>query len=114
MSSGRGTGTGAGGGGFLLLFAPPEKHQAVLEALGYEPSFDWHAPLPARKRPWAIVRAWSNVVWTLRFLAPWLKRRALGTSSGDGMTAKRPELAPVQWGWITDVPAGAAGELLTG
>jgi D-glycero-alpha-D-manno-heptose-7-phosphate kinase len=25
--------TGAGGGGFLLLFAPPEKHRDILEAL---------------------------------------------------------------------------------
>jgi D-glycero-alpha-D-manno-heptose-7-phosphate kinase len=25
---------GAGGGGFLLLFAPPERHPGILEALG--------------------------------------------------------------------------------
>jgi lysophospholipase L1-like esterase len=105
------------------LWAPDRVHlateghlriaEAVLEALGYERSFDWHAPLPPRKRPWAVVRAWSNVVWTLRFLAPWLKRRMTGTSSGDGMTAKRPELTPVQLGWATDGPVGAAGELAT-
>ncbi len=27
--------TGAGGGGFLLLFVPPECHQATVEALGH-------------------------------------------------------------------------------
>jgi len=27
--------TGAGGGGFLLLFAPPEKHEAIKEKLGH-------------------------------------------------------------------------------
>lgn len=105
------------------LWAPDRVHlateghlriaEAVLEALGYEPSFDWHAALPPRKRPWAVVRAWSNVVWTLRFLAPWLKRRALGTSSGDKMTAKRPELTPIQLSWAADAPGGTAGELAT-
>jgi lysophospholipase L1-like esterase len=101
------------------LWAPDRVHlateghlriaEAVLEALGYRPSFDWRAPLPARRRPWVIVRMWSNVVWTLRFLAPWLKRRMTGTSSGDGMTAKRPELTPVQADW-TDRLEGAAGQ----
>jgi lysophospholipase L1-like esterase len=89
--------------------------EAVLEALGYPPSFDWRAPLPARKKPWAVVRGWSNIVWTVRFLAPWLKRRALGTSSGDGMAPKRPELTPIQISWPESWSpdgSGAAGELL--
>ncbi len=60
--------TGAGGGGFLLLFVPPEKQPAVLEALGgrlhvpfdfessgsqiifYEPGVDYEAADEARRR----------------------------------------------------------------
>ena len=92
------------------LWAPDRVHlateghrriaEAVIEALGYEPAFDWRAPLPFRKRPWVIVRMYANVVWTIRFLAPWIKRRMTGRSSGDGLEAKRPELAPVDFsGW---------------
>lgn len=92
------------------LWAPDRVHlateghrriaEAVLESLGYEPSFDWRAPLPPRKRPWVIVRMYANVVWTVRFLAPWIRRRMTGRSSGDGREAKRPELTPVDFsGW---------------
>jgi D-glycero-alpha-D-manno-heptose-7-phosphate kinase len=60
--------TGAGGGGFLLLFVPPEKQPAVLEAIGgrihvpfefesagsqiifYEPGVDYHAADLARRQ----------------------------------------------------------------
>ena len=88
------------------LWAPDRVHlateghrriaEAVLEALGRRPAFDWRAPLPPRRKPWVVARMWNNVVWTLRFLAPWIKRRMTGASSGDGMSPKRPELAPVQ------------------
>jgi lysophospholipase L1-like esterase len=92
------------------LWAPDRVHlateghrriaEAVIEALGYEPSFDWRSPLPPRKKPWVIVRMYANVVWTIRFLAPWIKRRMTGRSSGDGLEAKRPELTPVDLaGW---------------
>lgn len=92
------------------LWAPDRVHlateghrriaEAVIEALGYEPSFDWRAPLPPRKRPWVIVRMYANVIWTVRFLAPWIRRRMTGRSSGDGLEAKRPELTPVEYnGW---------------
>lgn len=90
------------------LWAPDRVHlateghrriaEAVIEALGYEPSFDWRAPLPPRKRPWAVVRMYANVVWTIRFLAPWIRRRMTGRSSGDGLEAKRPQLTPVDCG----------------
>lgn len=90
------------------LWAPDRVHlateghrriaEAVIEALGYEPSFDWRAPLPPRKRPWVIARMYANVVWTIRFLAPWIRRRMTGRSSGDGLEAKRPELTPVGGG----------------
>ncbi|EOM75385.1 SGNH/GDSL hydrolase family protein [Rhodococcus rhodnii] len=37
----------------------------------------------------------ENLVWAREFLLPWISRRVRGTSSGDGVTAKRPVLAPV-------------------
>jgi len=36
---------GAGGGGFLLLFAPPEKHAGIVEALGNPARFDFKIDL---------------------------------------------------------------------
>ena len=36
-----------------------------------------------------------EVVWVSTFLGPWAVRRLRGRSSGDGRTAKRPELSPV-------------------
>ena len=69
--------------------------EAVLEALGYETAFDWRASLPPARRKRALARMWGDIVWSVRFVAPWLKRRITGTSSGDGMPPKRPELSPV-------------------
>lgn len=37
----------------------------------------------------------SDLVWAKDFLIPWLGRRVRGTSSGDGVLAKRPQLEPV-------------------
>jgi hypothetical protein len=36
-----------------------------------------------------------NVSWAGRHMAPWVVRRLRRRSSGDGIVAKRPELAPV-------------------
>lgn len=46
-------------------------------------------PLPAPTR-WQATRA--ELRWLTTYVAPWLIRRACGRSSGDGRTAKRPEL----------------------
>jgi lysophospholipase L1-like esterase len=74
--------------------------EAVLEALGHEAAFDWRAPLPAAPESGRLARraakAWSDTRWLVGFLAPWIKRRLTGKSSGDGMAPKRPELTPVQ------------------
>ena len=73
--------------------------EAVLEALGFEPAFDWRAPLPAPPARGPLSRraakTWSDTRWLVGFLAPWIKRRLTGKSSGDGVSAKRPELTPV-------------------
>ncbi len=56
---------------------------------------DWRQPLPAPapRRPHEVARA--EAVWLRTHFAPWLNRRLRGQSSGDGVTAKRPEYGPV-------------------
>jgi lysophospholipase L1-like esterase len=52
-------------------------------------------PLPsqARRRRDMIL---EDVAWVAKFVAPWAWRRLRGRTTGDGMTAKRPQLAPVR------------------
>jgi hypothetical protein len=42
---------------------------------------------------WLAART-ADLAWAGRHLAPWIHRRLTGRSSGDGITAKRPTLAP--------------------
>ena len=58
-------------------------------------------PLPAipnRSRwlasPWLAARR-QDARWAREYAAPWLRRRLGGTSSGDGIPPKRPDLLPV-------------------
>jgi hypothetical protein len=37
----------------------------------------------------------ENLAWTRAHVAPWIKRRLTGTSSGDLIDPRRPVLAPV-------------------
>ena len=82
------------------LHAGPEGHErlaaAAAQALGLPGADDaWtrgFGPPPRAGLPAAAARELS---WAVRFLAPWIGRRVRGTSSGDGRSAKRPELAPV-------------------
>lgn len=69
--------------------------EAVLEALGHPPRFDWNAPLPAAPRPFPGRRQLDDLRWLVGFLLPWIKRRLTGKSSGDGVQPKRPELTLV-------------------
>jgi lysophospholipase L1-like esterase len=80
-----------------LHMAPVGHHRVaahVLTALGIEPEPSWFdSPgLPVR-RSWPAARA-ADLRWTRQHLAPWVKRRLTGRSSGDLITAKRPTLAP--------------------
>lgn len=50
------------------------------------------APLPAKS--WREA-ATEDLVWARQHLAPWVLRRLRHQSSGDGITPKRPEPAPV-------------------
>jgi lysophospholipase L1-like esterase len=67
----------------------------VLRALNIDPDDTWLAapPYPPRTS-WAAARA-ADARWTREHLAPWVKRRLTGRSSGDLISAKRPQLEPL-------------------
>jgi lysophospholipase L1-like esterase len=67
----------------------------VLTALGVGVEEDWLLvpPMPAPS-PWLLARS-ADLRWAGQHLAPWIKRRLVGASSGDQVTAKRPALAPI-------------------
>ncbi|WP_041831734.1 SGNH/GDSL hydrolase family protein [Actinoplanes sp. N902-109] len=67
----------------------------VLTALGVGIQEDWLLvpPVPA-PTPWLLARG-ADLRWAGQHLAPWIRRRLAGASSGDLVTAKRPELAPI-------------------
>lgn len=50
------------------------------------------APPPPRRRRDRIA---DDLLWAARFVAPWALRRLRGRTTGDGITAKRPRLAPL-------------------
>ena len=68
----------------------------VLTALGVGCDEDWMIvpPRPAAA-PWLRQRG-SDLRWVRQHFAPWFKRRLTGRSSGDLITAKRPQLSPVR------------------
>lgn len=75
-------------------------HARIAEALAYSlglPDADptWRDPLPDRPAPRRgdLVRA--EIAWARNHLLPWIWRHLRGRSSGDGISAKRPQLAPV-------------------
>ncbi|SEM52796.1 SGNH/GDSL hydrolase family protein [Streptacidiphilus jiangxiensis] len=55
----------------------------------------WAEPLPPLAPVGLPRRAVQEAAWIGSFLGPWLLRRVRGRSSGDGRTAKRPDLRPV-------------------
>ncbi len=55
---------------------------------------EWAQPLPPARRSRAAA-AREDAAWARTHLAPWVRRRLQGRSSGDGRTAKRPLPAPV-------------------
>lgn len=55
---------------------------------------DWSTPPPPDPEMTARQRREWNTTWAREFLGPWVKRRLRGRSSGDGRTAKLPELTP--------------------
>ena len=68
----------------------------VLAALGVQADEEWLlAPPHPAPTPWLAARR-ADVVWAGRYMLPWSKRRLTGRSSGDMISAKRPELSPFQ------------------
>ncbi|MEU6346318.1 SGNH/GDSL hydrolase family protein [Streptomyces sp. NPDC046977] len=69
--------------------------EAVWQALGHTPGFDWTEALPVGiKLPWAARRT-ADLRFTRQHLVPWIGRRLTGRSSGDGLSPKRAELLPL-------------------
>jgi lysophospholipase L1-like esterase len=67
----------------------------VLRVLGVQPDPEWSRTLAApRPLSWPSARA-ADARWAARYLAPWVRRRVTGRSSGDVVVPKRPELGPV-------------------
>lgn len=55
----------------------------------------WMDPLPALPVPSRRDVVATEWAWARTYLVPWMGRRVLGRSSGDGRVAKRPALMPV-------------------
>lgn len=67
----------------------------VLTALGVGCDEEWlMVPANPAPTPWLAARA-ADLRWAGQHLAPWIKRRLTGRSSGDTITAKRPVLGPI-------------------
>jgi lysophospholipase L1-like esterase len=88
-----------------------QSHQRVAlracEVLGVPVTQDWRvapddglarqlaAAVPGIPRPGWLAARREDARWAREYLAPWVSRRLHGTSSGDGLSAKRPALEPV-------------------
>lgn len=82
------------------LHANAEGHARIaagLASLLALPDFDdgWAKSLEPRRAVTVAERALAEAHWISVYLVPWLIRRVLGRSSGDGVRAKRPALSPI-------------------
>jgi lysophospholipase L1-like esterase len=81
------------------LHLSPPGHRRVagltLKMLGIEPREDWMASAPPPDELSWMSRKAADARWARQHFAPWIRRRLTGRSSGDTVTAKRPELAPL-------------------
>jgi lysophospholipase L1-like esterase len=78
------------------LHPSPEGHRRlallVADRLGVEAE-PWNDPWPAVAPLARSVQRREDLRWAREFFVPWIGRRLRGVSSGDGLTAKRPELS---------------------
>jgi len=68
--------------------------EMVLDTLGIPHTFRQPTLTPPRLATRREART-ENVAWAREHLGPWIHRRATGRSSGDTVSPKRPELAPI-------------------
>ena len=67
----------------------------VLEVLGQPVEDDWRAPWPeTTPTPWRTRRQ-EDLRWARRYAMPYLRKWLRGQVAGEGFSAKRPELAPL-------------------
>jgi lysophospholipase L1-like esterase len=67
----------------------------VLNTLGVGVDEEWLLVPPApAPTPWLLARS-ADLRWARQHLAPWIRRRLAGTSSGDLVRAKRPQLSHI-------------------
>ncbi|MCT9820016.1 SGNH/GDSL hydrolase family protein [Microbacterium sp. W1N] len=71
-----------------------EVARMVLRALNVPNDLQPMQPDPLPLRTWRAARA-GDLVWAREFLMPWVLRRVRHQSSGDHITAKRPDALPV-------------------
>ena len=87
------------------LHMTSQSHQRVAlrarEVLGLPVVEDWRDDrplagwtLPGADGSWLAARR-DDARWAREYLGPWVNRRLHGVSSGDGRSAKRPQLSPV-------------------
>jgi lysophospholipase L1-like esterase len=75
-----------------LHFSPTGHHtiaRMVLDALGVDNELEPYQPEPLPAKPWRQARI-DDIVWAREYFGPWILRRIRRTSSGDGITPKRP------------------------
>jgi lysophospholipase L1-like esterase len=66
------------------------------EALDVPVEEDWREPWPEQTaKTWLQARR-ADLDWTRTHLVPWIRRQVRGESTGDGVSAKRPELQPLR------------------
>jgi len=56
----------------------------------------WADPLPAAPPISRADAARANAQWAREYVGPWVQRRLRGQSSGDALSAKRPQIAPFE------------------
>lgn len=77
------------------LHLSPEGHRGLAAATARTLGLADDSALPPPLTELERRRLREDLRWARAFLLPWIHRRLTGRSSGDGRSAKRPELQPV-------------------